>query len=158
MTVNSGLKAFDAFRRLAATHFGFLFDEYGFVEAEARMHPPGMWIHYRNDTSQVSVHFEYGADVWVTVGRLTHFEERLVGGEQYNLDVLLSLRAPDLELKEEPFPDFDEMRIGEILANRAVALRYAADVLRGNFDVFPELARITEERFQRRIADFTHDS
>jgi hypothetical protein len=148
------VEALESFRKLAAEHLRFLLDDYGFREVDAKFFFPGMWLHFRNTTSQVAVHFEYGSNLWLTIGRLINFDGREVGGEQYNLDYLLYIRAPELQDDVRQMEDFDAVEIGEILKVRAGALqRYAADVLSGNFEIFDKLKQVRAEKSARRLAD-----
>ncbi len=88
---------------------------------------------FRNEVSQINVHFEYGCAVWLTVGRS-------VNGEQFNLNYLLRLRAPDRERLQAVGNSFDPQQIDEIMRERSDTLReYADDLLRGDFTVFPKL-------------------
>lgn len=150
--VNEHEAEFRTFHRLVRQCFTFLHDKYGFIEAEATLMLPGMWVYLRNSTTQVAVQFEYGSGVWVTIGRLTQRDGRVVGGEQYNLNYLLSLRAADLE-RNSRLDGFDETEIEGILRERAAALRQSADdVLRGEFGVFARLKQVRAERSAQRFS------
>ncbi|HJQ39701.1 MAG TPA: hypothetical protein VKB93_21360 [Thermoanaerobaculia bacterium] len=133
------------------TYLVFLFEDYGFEEAEAELLMPGMWIYLRNATSQVAVRFEYDGALWMTIGRLELFDGRIVGGEEYNVDYLLRLRAPELE-QNEIVTKFDERKIAELLNNWGIALRlHADDILRGDFSIFSKLAKVQSDAMARRL-------
>lgn len=137
---------FKLFRLLANDNLRFLASNYGFAEAEAHLLFPGMWVSFRNSTTQVCVQFEYESGLWVTIGRVMTFRDRIVGGEQYNLNELLALRAP-LLTHTVRMNEFDESSVGEVLAERAEALKqYADDILRGDFEVFGKLEDIVAAR------------
>jgi hypothetical protein len=75
-------------------------------------------------------------------------------GEHYNLDYLLSLRAPAGLDQFNYLPMFDEAAVSEILRDRAGVLReYAADVLSGNFEVFSQLRPLQDAGFAQRLRD-----
>jgi hypothetical protein len=145
-------KAFNLFRELVRRHFRFVFDEYGFREADARMAHASMWMYLRNKTTQVAVHFEYSSTIWVTIGRLTTFKGKELGGEQYNIDHLLILRAPELVAEVKTMYDFDGVMADSILRAQAAALKlHATDILQGDFRVFKELKQIEAEAMAERL-------
>ena len=147
------IRSFESFRRLAHEKLDFLIAEYGFQESEAKLFLPAMWILFRNATTQVAVHFEYGSGVWIQLGRLTLFDGRVVAREQYALNFLLSVRAPDLD-REYTLLDFDQDRFADIMGEVAIALKlHARDVLRGDFTIFARLEQVRAERFARRVRD-----
>ena len=75
-----------------------------------------MWIYFRNATSQVAVHFEYGSGLWLTIGRLIEVEGRVAGGEQYNLNFLLTPRAPEHD-RNVTLVDFDVVAVDAVCVN-----------------------------------------
>jgi hypothetical protein len=137
---------FNSFRRLAYEQFSFLLDKYAFQETDAKVLLPGMWVEYRNATSQVSVYFEYGGGMNITVGRLKNITGETVAGRQYALRDFLSIGAPSWKWKPNPH-DFDEQSMREWLADVAAAVRCCADdVLRGEFEILEEVDRLHTER------------
>lgn len=150
MSARDALSEFRMFRQLVNSAFEFLVTEYGFQVAKARHILPGMWVYFRNATTQVAIHYEYGIGVWITVGRLEVRDGRVVDGEQYDLNYLLSLRAPDRDQKMHLW-DLKETRLAEILNDRASVLKHHADdVLRGKFEVFERLKQVKAQRLARR--------
>ena len=138
--------AFRRFRQLAAERLGTVLRDYQFIEADANVIDPGMWVLFRNSTTELQAHFEYMSGVWFVLNRLATFGGKTVGGEGYSLNELLLLRAPEKADQAEIY-DFDEKAIASLITEAAGALRdYADDVLRGDFTVFPQLAQMRAAR------------
>lgn len=132
------LSACDRFILIVKGRFNFLATEYAFNDVASHCVGPEMWLVFANERVQVSIHFEYGSGMWITLRRAPN-------GEEFNLDCLLRLRAPHRErvLKVE---GFDAHQVDEYTHDRAEALReYAGDILRGDFSIFPALAKISEQ-------------
>jgi len=138
--------AFERFRELANDRLAEVRRDYGLEEFSANVLDPGMWVNFRNATTQLGVQFEYIAGVSITLRPLAVVDGQVGPVEGFGLDELLLLRAPELATYRR-LDDFDDAVIGQILGERAAILRqYADDVLRGDFASFPELARMRAAR------------
>jgi hypothetical protein len=144
---------FKVFRGLVHEELRSVISEFSLQETEAHLLYPGMWTSLRNRTTQVTVHFEYASSLWLTIGRLAEFQGRTVGGEQYNLNYLLQLRAPD-RVNNVMLDHFDADIVKAALQDCAAALiLYADDVLKGDFATFPTLREIVDARMAQRDSD-----
>src|SRR5437764_12891175 len=120
-----GAAACERFRQIVNDRFRFLTTMYGLEEAETGCMGAEIWMVFHNRVTQVNVHFEYGRQVWLTVGRA-------VNGRQVNLNLLLRVRAPNQERTSIVADFFDPQQIEEIMQERSDALReHADDLLRG---------------------------
>jgi hypothetical protein len=120
--------------------FGFLVDDLGFRHVETFDFSRERGVNFRNDTTDVSVHDEAGCRPWVVLGRL---DNGLVA-ESHGLFMLLRLRCPeheaDLECKSTFFgPSGYEELSRAILVRADLVQKWAADILSGDFSVFPIL-------------------
>ena len=140
-----GLAACELFRQIVNDRFRFLTTTYGFQEAETGCAGGDIWVVLRNDVTVVTVQFEYGGEVWLTIGHAPN-------GPQVNLNCLLYLLAPHRERVPVVGDLFDPQQIEEIMQERSDALReYADDLLRGDFAMFPKLREVQAERFADRL-------
>jgi hypothetical protein len=133
---------FEQFHRLVSEEMSFLRVEFGFRETEADKLGPEMWVVLRSPTTQVSVHFEFASGSWVSLSRLENGGNDPVAG--FALEHLLEIRAPDLADRVSP-KDFEPEAIARALQTQASMLKlYASDVLAGNFEILPEVAKVRD--------------
>jgi hypothetical protein len=143
---------FEEFRRLVNEQMGFLKEEFAFAETEAGKLSPGMWVFFRNPTTEVSVHFEFASGLWVSIRRLDGGGDDPV--KAFALGHLLMTRAPDLARPVTP-KDFQRGAVERALQTQARLLKqYAADVLAGNFEIYPEVAKVRDADVARREAEY----
>jgi hypothetical protein len=143
---------FEQFRRLVNEQMRFLRDEFGFQETGAGKLSPGMWVVFTNPTTEVAVNFEFASGLWVSLTRLDGGGDDPVNG--FALEHLLEVRAPDLGEPVTP-KDFEPAEIERALQNQANLLkRYAADILSGNFQIHPEVAKVRDAALARDEALF----
>jgi hypothetical protein len=149
MNDEAEIAAFSDFRRLIREHLQYLFDDFGFDETEATLLLPGMWVSLQNRTTRIMFHFEYGSGAWTTIGKLALIDGCLVAPDEYALDDLLAVRAPNLGA-HRVIQLYNSQEVEKFVKDVAVAYRWhAADILRGEFSVFSELDRLHRERVAR---------
>jgi len=135
----------EVFEKLCRELFQFLVDEFGCRLASTKEDGGTHSVIYQNSTTAVGVYFEArDRAVWVVLMRL--FKGKRLpydGSYSHGLRHLIRLRAPSITLEETVHSEAD---IERVLSEDASAVRtYAADVLQGDFGVFPELERIEAE-------------
>jgi hypothetical protein len=141
---------FRVFRHLVNDKMRFLIEKFGFREAEANCFDPGMWVFFRNATTEVGVQFEFCSGLWVSIAKLDADGNPASG---YALGHLLMVRAPELARPTTPV-DFDQEAVASALDAQAILLKeYASDVLEGDFSIFPELTKIRDAMLSKREAD-----
>jgi hypothetical protein len=142
-----GEAACERFRQIVNDRFRFLTTTYGLEEAETGCMGAEIWVVFHNQVTQVNVHFEYGRQVWLTVGRA-------VNGRQVNLNLLLRVRAPHQERTSIVADFFDPQQIEEIMRERSDALREQSDdLLRGDFTMFPKLLEVQAELSAKKFRE-----
>jgi hypothetical protein len=132
----------------------FLEEEHGFRLAARSADYHAAEVTYQNQTTGVSVYYEYrdGA-VWAVLrrlvqGRLPGYEDRV---NAHGLWTLQALRDPayDATPKMGSGPLTDAQMQTEITAIAEALRKFAPDILAGEFSVFPELARIERQSMER---------
>jgi hypothetical protein len=142
---------YDAFAAAAREYFGFLEDAFGARLFQEKRTADTSELRWANDTTGVRVSFEpQQGGVWVELYRLdagrfpAHpismgHETRL---DIFNLGTLLIARDPETWILVRQLQD-DGAPIRRIVhAHASALLMHGADVLRGDFKVFPELEAI----------------
>lgn len=138
--------AFNAFRQIVEVRFAPNIRDFAFDDGEANYHFPEMWIAFRNATTEVSVHFEFGSGLWIMVHRVALYKKQRSTGEGYNLDDLLAFRSPHAA-RSMRSSTFDSDQIAELLEAKGAALRaHGSDVLAGDFAVFAQLKDVYAKR------------
>jgi hypothetical protein len=143
----------DSFVSLVREKFRFLEEDYGFKLVSTECDRDTSVVPYQNDTTGVSAYYEpRDSSVWVVLRRLVNGE--LPGYDDpintHGLYAIVSLRSPGAWVgeKHDPGPLTPaemETRIDE----QAKALRtHGADILRGDFSIFPKLAE-----FEQKMAE-----
>ena len=127
------------------------------VKEAAHTYGPEVW--YANKTTGLRVSVDWSDfEPRVTLFQLDHgrFPSDRPRGAQYevlhafNVDTLLLLRSADPSPVGKPLKRREPGEIVARLGEYAEALEtYASDVLSGDFSVFAELNRITEERWKK---------
>jgi hypothetical protein len=150
MNDEAELGAFSDFRRLIRAHLQYLFDDFAFEEAESTLLLPGMWVSLQNRTTRIMFHFEYGSGAWTTIGKLALIDGCLVAPDEYALDDLLAVRAPQMRA-HLAIQFYDPHEMENFMKGIAVVFReYVADTLEGDFTLFSEIERIQRERVASR--------
>jgi hypothetical protein len=90
------------------------------------------------------INYGFGVDV-----RLASSDRHHMRFPTYCLDDLLAIRAPEFEHVRPGPDDTNEIQKRQIDAYAAALPKYADDVLRGDFSVFPQLAHAIQERKKR---------
>lgn len=148
----------DDFFKIGEKEFQFLVDEFGFKKRANKTDVEVYRLRYENGTTKVEIGFEW-RDQYVYVllgrrekkskdaGRLPRPEDELVA---FNLEDLLQVRTGKYGVDQERFGKaLTRKDIKEILSTYARGVReHAADVLQGDFTVFPELEKIVRKRMK----------
>lgn len=150
---------------IAQEQFKFLVSEYDFRLSKCEKEDWGYELIYLNDTTGVKITYEYReAYVFIMLYQLLdgEFQEnpRNIEGNTilhgYGLDDLISLRNPQTLIKPaydygEQSKYYDEkngllLYVSEFAENLK---KYAKDILKGDFTIFPELDKIVKERVKK---------
>jgi hypothetical protein len=143
---------FEEFRKLVNVHMSFLKEEFTFRETRAGKLYPGMWVYFGNSATQVTVNFEYASGLWVALEWLG--ADGITPVDGFALGHLLMVRAPHLARLVTP-KDFEQEAIERALQTQANLLQqYASDVLAGNFEILPEVAKVRDADVAKRHADY----
>lgn len=134
------------FRNYVRRAFRFLIDDYEFSEVPL---PKGEFVNeymvcFSNGVTWVGIegiHWGFGVDV-----RLASNDPAGMRYPTYCLADLLTLRAPEIELITAQGSDTKEIQKKQIDQYAEALRQYAADVLRGDFGVFPLLAKAIDDR------------
>lgn len=150
----------DFFNRSCYEIFKFLEQDFNFkvIDIKRDRHF-GMDIIYKNKTTAIQISFEFReCKVFISLYRLINGnlpqykslrEYDCDFDNRFGFDDLITLRAPSLQIKQVFNPKFSEMDLELVLLKYANALRIcAADVLKGDFQVFTELAKIKARRIE----------
>jgi hypothetical protein len=149
----------DEFFELGEKEFKFLVDEFGFKKKANKTDAGVYRLRYKTETTEIEIGLEW-RDQYIYVllgrrdrkkpqekGRLPRPEDELVA---FNLEDLLKLRSRKYAIDDDRFgKELRRKDIKEILSTYARGLReHAADVLRGDFTIFPELEKIVRKRMK----------
>ena len=136
--------------------FGFLTDEFGFQPGEVTIHLPELWVSYSTDATEITIIYEVGSTPWVELARRGNWHGKLVKTETSSLELLLEERTPSASILECEAGQPGTEAFRACLRAKATALRrFGADILGGNFDVFPRLRiRAAENERKRNLELF----
>ena len=141
--------AVEEFREMCRREFRFLVEDYGFAEREPGDKGTINWYPFEVQyvspkTSVLVLSQSYGSSFVVLFGP-TEPDARDTY-PRYNLESLLQIRRPDLSLERivgtQDRPDLT----GQIRHYSSALKEAAADVLRGDFSILPQVAEIEERR------------
>lgn len=164
----------ESFFQFCDKYFRFLIEEFGCRIVGKKPDSFGGEVTYRNATTAVNVRYEQREHyVFILLCRLVrgkipqepifvHPKTKLYS---FYLDDLFTIRSPDTKIRRKPFGDkipdlalkeliqaytsepFTERDLEHMIKTYAAGLqRYAADILRGDFAIFPELDKIVKKR------------
>jgi hypothetical protein len=123
-----------------------VFDKFGAVISEFHLHhvrsvirAPEIAIFFERDAVGLSVKFELGITPWVEFANILRSEDgTIVSRQRCALKFLLSEVAPTEQPIYMPLEKVDDPKLGIILEQLARQVRrHGADVLRGDFRIFP---------------------
>ena len=142
------------FEDITTAAFAAVCRSFGLQLTAARQHIPDLWIEFANSTTGVRVTHEIGSALWVELARVGQHGGKIVWEEPCSLEMLLEDRAPG-HLGMCSVGNLEDPAFAKGLEAKGEGLRdYAADVLRGDFGVFPRLierARENERRWNREL-------
>lgn len=144
---------FAFFKKATADAFHFLVTDYGFEHVSTTVHVPECAIKYWNETTGVTITYEWGGAIWVDLTRLKRMPAEVVEGERYSLDILMLERCPNKDIRQ--FYSLDKEQTSEyierVLQVYANALKECGrDVLTGDFRIFPKLKKLAEDVLRQR--------
>ena len=150
------INTLDEFLEIGEKEFQFLVDEFGFKKKANKTDTGVYRLRYEIETTKVEIGFEW-RDQYISVllGRrdrkkpqgMPRPEDELVA---FNLEDLLKLRTGRYAIDQDRFGKaLTRKDVKEILSTYARRLReHAADVLQGDFSIFPELEKIVRKRMK----------
>lgn len=147
------------FIEICERDFTFLVDEFGFKKTKTKTDVDTPRIRYENSTTMVEAGVEWRElYFYVAIGRRdkqeTKAKDRMPRPEDelvtFNLEDLLTLRVPGYIVSSGYFGQtLTRQDIERIMGKYAQDLRkHAADVLQGDFTIFPELEKIVRKRMK----------
>jgi hypothetical protein len=145
---------FAFFKKTAKGAFAFLTADYGFRHVSTSEHLPECALTFWNRTTAVAIAYEWGGAPWVTVGELEHAPDRTYVSKSYGLHVVVEERCPGREAElgwGHAYGRATEQDLETFLRAQATLLREcAAELLTGEFGIFPALKKRTAEHRRRR--------
>ena len=149
----------DDFIEICEREFKFLVEEFGFKKTATKTDADTPRIRYENSTTMVEAGVEWREQYfYVAIGRRdrkkTKVKDRMPRPEDelvtFNLEDLLTLRVPGYIVSPGYFGQkLARKDIERIMRKYAQSLReHAADVLQGDFSIFPELEKIVRKRMK----------
>lgn len=149
----------DDFIEICEREFKFLVKEFGFKKTKTKTDTDTFRIQYENSTTTVEAGVEWREQYfYVVIGRRdrkkTKAKDRMPRPEDelvsFNLEDLLTLRVPGYIVSSGYFAQkLTRKDVERIMGKYAQALRkHAADVLQGDFTIFPELEKIVRKRMK----------
>ena len=142
------------FERLIRKTFLSLETKFGFKKTNTNYYSGGVSVTFQNPTTEVVLIYEIGEFPWVTIADINNPET-----ERVSLDWLLV----ELGEREEPTTDesFMPLRMDdahlemELTKKKVELLNFGADLLKGNFAIFPALQKRADDYLEecRRFAN-----
>ena len=146
-----------AFAKLCQKTFHFLEKAYGFKLSAIDQDAYGVYLTYTNPTTAIVVSFEpreggiFTRVIKLVDGKIPSYpitieESTLISS--YYIEDIIALRGPPTKMEQPPIDDLRNISIlSKVLTQHASALRtYAADILKGDFTLFPQLEQIVKKR------------
>ena len=150
------IKISDEFLKIGEKEFRFLVDEFGLKKRANKTDAGTYYLLYENKTTTVAVTLEW-RDQYINVllgrrdrkvpDRLPRPEDELLS---FSLEDLLKVRTGKYAIEEGRFGRaLTRKDIKEVLSAYARGLReHGADVLQGDFSIFPKLEKIVRQRMK----------
>jgi hypothetical protein len=149
----------DEFLETGEKEFQFLVDEFGCKKKANKTDVEVYRLPYENTTTKVEIGFDWREQYLYVLlgrrdreklkakGRMPRPEDEIIA---FNLEDLLQLRTGKYAIDQDRFGKaLTRKDIKDILSTYARALReHAADVLQGDFSIFPELEKIVRKRMK----------
>jgi hypothetical protein len=129
----------------------FLIREYGFQVLERQVVSGEASMVFQNDTTRITVNCVGGTTPFVSIYRLKDWAGKRVPGGGIALELLLEGRQMHSAVPAFETRDLSESERERVLSAKAKALQAAADdLLRGNFESWPELMKEVDKEARRR--------
>lgn len=143
------INAIDRFEHEVTRTFEFLVSDFGFTRMDTTAQGPEAAVRFQSATTQVSVKFEFFSGPWVELARVEQSAGTVRAVDRYDLNFLMMERAPGWQ----GFGKCDNITdptLPQLLETLARSLReYGADILKGDFSIFPKLRQRAEENLRR---------
>jgi hypothetical protein len=141
---------FTLFKKGTAKAFAFLITDYGFTHVDTTVHRPECVIRYRNETTGVTVSYEWGGTPSVILSRLNRTATDVSEADEIGLKFLAMERCPNGALAGD-YERLKSQSIEEVLSDYAAILRECGtDILTGDFQIFAKLRKLVEAE-QRKV-------
>lgn len=139
---------FAFFKGAAGEILGQLLSRYRLKQVSISEHMPECALKYHNETTGLTVTYEWKAAIWIELSRLDQTADGPLETERYGMDLLVAERCPHKSLSEEFHSiEWNDQAIERILrAYSGLLEEYARDILLGDFRVFPRLQKRTQLR------------
>lgn len=149
----------DYFISICPEIFHFLEEDFAFSIAEIKRDRFGAGIIYKNLTTGIEIRFEpRECYVFITLNRLingnlpVYKDLKEYDGDftnRFDFDDLIDFRMPSLSIERKLSISFTQADLKKILLLKSYNLQtYCSDILRGDFEVFNELAKIRKKRIE----------
>ena len=152
---------FATFENEVSEAFTFLVADFGFKPVKRTIVFPECEIEYWNETTSISITYDWKSAIWVDVGRLEHGAEGAEESESYSLDSLLLERCPDKNTSADYCAqgDWSDDHIRRTLHSYASDLKACGeDILTGDFSIFPALKEQTAKIIERKNKELFGDT
>jgi len=140
---------FAFFKQAATDAFNFLIENYDFEQLSSSVHPPECALKYQNQTTGVTITYEWGGALWIDLSCIND-EER------YSVDILMLGCQPERSTTEFHPSESESPNeyVKRVLQEYAQVLKSCGgDILIGDFRIFPKLKNLSEEVLRQRNAE-----
>ena len=140
---------FAVFKQAAIDAFNFLIENYDFEQLSSSVHPPECAIKYQNQTTGVTITYEWGGALWVDLSRISD-------QEKYSVDILMLECQPERSIADFHPSESESPNeyVKRVLQKYAQVLKSCGrDILIGDFRIFPKLKNLSEEVLRQRNAE-----
>lgn len=125
------------FSEAVSRHFAEVIARFQLVTTEAHIHRPDVWLKLQNNTTQLTIDYEWGVGCWVTIGRLSRWFRRIT--EEYSLEDVVRAAEPTAIFPDLTCPEYDRRCVDESIERLArMTLAHGAAVLAGDFSLLRE--------------------
>jgi len=139
------------FERNVFDAFGPLTSSAGLQHVRSVIHAPELAVFFEGHSVGLAVKFELVMTPWVELAHIVRADDgHITVRERCGLKFILAERAPLEQQTSVPMKDGDDPALAIVLGELARQVQqYAADVLGGDFSVFPLCRRRAEENLRR---------
>jgi hypothetical protein len=143
---------FVLFKQATAEVFKFL-EVYNFEHVSTSDHAPECEIKYQNETTGVTITYEWGGVAWVELSRLKRKRAGVVEDGTYSVDILILECCPEWDINDF-YPSENEspsQYVKRVLQDYAEVLKECGhEILKGDFQIFPKLKKHAEDVLRQK--------